>query len=436
MSPTLGLSEPRAPGPLPAGRGRWRITLHSRVFDTTTHSSVTGLAEFVDARSRVLDLAWNTSAQLSFTVDGQSQAAAMATELTTDVMAWRYDEAQGKDILMFRGPITQSQDTLDEQSHVVNFVAHDYLSLLTRRYVTSPTGVTWTNLDQDTIVANLLGVAVHPMAGSGADVFYPGSQLPLLPQRCNPDGTGRSALSGQVRVRTYLGGQEIGAAINDLANVINGFDYDVDPAADTTGVDWLRVFYPSQGVLRSDMAFIYGSTVSGLTRSVNASDYANYVRELGNNGQSDPTQAQVYAECWSAEANNVTTDPVGLWMTSANAADVSQGQTLIEQAGGSGLVTTLNGGALGINGVLQPSYTLTLRPGAYKLGYPNMGDTVPLIINSGRLDVNTAVRVLGLTFTVGDDGQEDVGVTLGRPVVTLAHLFSSSGRDIDALARR
>jgi hypothetical protein len=65
-----------------------------------------------------------------------------------------------------------------------------------------------------------------------------------------------------------------------------------------------------------------------------------------------------------------------------------------------------------------------------------MGDTVPLVVEAGRLNVNTTVRVLGITYTIGDDGQEDVALTLGRPLTTLADAFTQADRDADALTRR
>ena len=37
-----------------------------------------------------------------------------------------------------------------------------------------------------------------------------------------------------------------------------------------------------------------------------------------------------------------------------------------------------------------------------------MGDIVPLVIQTGRLNVNTTIRVLGIAYDIGDDGQEDV----------------------------
>jgi hypothetical protein len=174
------------------------------------------------------------------------------------------------------------------------------------------------------------------------------------------------------------------------------------------------------------MVLAYGSTVSALTRSASSQDYANYVRVLGNNGSSDPAAAQLFAEAWNTDANNVTVNPVGLWMSTDNAADVSIQSTLNDQANGD----------LQLSGLLVPSYTLTMRPGAYFFGSPNMGDTVPLVVKKGRLNVNTTVRVLGISYSIGDDGQEDVSLTVGRPAAKFLDTASQASRDIDALTRR
>jgi hypothetical protein len=245
----------------------------------------------------------------------------------------------------------------------------------------------------------------------------------------NPDGSRRSASSGQLRDRNYTGNTEIGQSIDELARVINGFDYDVWPRSDLNGMDWLRVFYPAQGITRTNTALVYGSTVSSVTRTVNSADYANYWRILGNNGSSDPNAAQLYGEAWNADATGVAGPyPVGLWQSVDNAADVTIQQTLTDKANGN----------LAVSGLLVPGYTLGLRPGFYAYGLFNMGDTVPLIIQSGRLNVNTAVRVLGISYAVGDDGDENVSVTVGRPPVLPADLFgvAAAQQDINALVRR
>ena len=416
---------PNAPGmPL------WRVTLHTRAW-TATATSVSMLAELSGARSRTLTRAWNTPAQFAFTLDGRDPAAGLVKELATEVMVWR----SGTSLPMFRGMIDHAEDVVSEQAAVTNYVAHDYAAMLTRRYLTAPYSVT--QRDQDGIVADLLQLAVNTTSSSGTS-FAPGAWLPLNPSQRQPDGTIYRPASGQLRDRTYTPSSQIFQLIDDLSKVINGFDWEVRPftwdVQLNANTDGFWIYYPRQGVTRTDMAFVYGANLAALTRTVSSSDYANYMRVVGNNGSSDPADPQLFSEAWNTDANNVTVNPVGLFMDAQNAADVSIQSTLDQTARGA--VLNPDGSPGGTSGLLVPSYALTLRPGAYQYGQPNMGDVVPLIVEVGRLNVNTTVRVLGLEWQIGDDGQEDVNVTVGRPPTNLGDLFTQSRTDIDALARR
>ena len=421
------------PSPVPPNRGRWRFTLHRRTF-TPSNYNTSMIADLVDATGRRLDQAWDSPAQLTFTLDAYSAQAPLVVELATEVVAWRWSDHLGADVAMFRGLVDHSEDQLTTEDAVVTFTCHDYFALLTRRYLTTAYSVTQN--DQDEIVWDLVMTRAIQAASSSGTSFTPGSFLPLYVLWVGPDGRvgsrpGGGGWSGQLRDRTYVGNQEIGAAVDDLAKVIGGFDYAVVPSSNWNGsgnstLDMLCIYYPNQGVSRPDVALVYGANVDTLTRTVASSDYSNYVRVLGNNGSSDPAAAQRYSEAWNTDANNVTVNPVGLWMTTDNASDVSVQSTLNDQAAGD----------LNLDGILVPSYTLTLTPGTYHYGSPNMGDTVGLVVQAGRLNVNTTVRVVGISYAVGDDGDEDVQLTVGRPTTTLAKLFTQAERDVDALARR
>jgi hypothetical protein len=403
--------------PVPGFRGRWRLTLHKRPFTPATLAS-TIIAELADARGRRLEQAWNTPAMLTFTLDGRSQSAALIEELVHDVVAWRWDDQTGQEFAVFRGTITQSEDQLTTENHVTTYTCHDYAATLTRRLLTST--YTVTARDQDLIAGDLLSRATAVSMSSGASLS-PACFLPIGLLACNPDGSLRG-LSGQNRDRTYYGSQNIGTALDDLAKITNGFDYDVAPSA-VDDHDSLRIFYPQQGVTRTGgIALQYGSTVATVTRSVNSADYANYVRVLGNNQSANPTP-QFYGE---AAAAGAATTPAGIWMLADDAADVTVAAALGEKAVGD----------IALNAILVPHYTLGLAPGAYSWGNPNMGDTVPLIIQSGRLDVNTTVRVLGIAYDIGDDGQEDVTLTVSRPATRFSDFFNRSAQDIKSLARR
>ena len=354
--------------------------------------------------------------------------------MSHDVIAWRWDDQQNKDVLAFRGIIAQSQDSLSEQTHTVSFTAHDYLAMLKRRFLTAATPRVFTATEQDTIASTLVSLATQIRSADAVTYFYPGSYLPLSYMYVKPDGTQRTTPTGQLRDRNFPGQTNLGDALDQMAKVINGFDYDLWPTSDNWGSDTVRIWYPYQGVQRSSPQLVYGSTVSTITRNLDSADYANYQRNVGNNGSSDPAAAQIFGEAWNADANNVPVATQGLWMNAENAADVIVKQNLMDKANGD----------LSRSGVMDPpgnmtpvpNYAVGLRPGAYSWGNPNMGDVVPLIIQSGRLNVNTTIRIVGLTYDIGDDGQEDVELTAGRPDTTITDIFGSTDRDVDALARR
>ena len=245
----------------PPGRGLWRLTLHRRAFSDVGWQS-TLISELPGAYGRRLEQAWNAPAKLTFTISGRAAAAKLITELQTDVIAWRWNPATGKDVPYFRGVVAQSEDQLTESEHVTTFTCHDYFSVLARRYLTR--SLAYANAEQDTVVTDLLAHG-HNMVPSGAAPasFLPGSWLPLTVRACNGDGSARGA-SGVLRIRNYVGQSSIGDLITQLAAVLNGFDFDVVPQArfgpGATG-DYLRVFYPSQGVARAE-PWAYGGAVS------------------------------------------------------------------------------------------------------------------------------------------------------------------------------
>ena len=422
-----------APGtyPVPIGRGRWRVVLHNRMFASTDWRS-TIVAELRDAYGRRLDQAWDSAAQFTFTLDGRGTAAALVTELATDVTAWRWDDQTGADVCVFRGIITQAEDQITENSHVVTFTAHDYLAMLARRGTT--TTLTYTQTDQDGIAAAFVTLA-RSVASSSGQSFAPGVFLPIQAIACAPDGSSRSssaALGAPLRDRTYPASSTLDQMLDDLAKVDSGFDYDLVPAPALptsqlpAGMDAVRIFYPYQGVQRTDLVFAYGVHLSTVTRSTTSSDYANYWRVVGNNGSSDPAAPQLFAERWNSDANNVTVTPLGLWQSFDNAADVTDVNTLAQKAQGD----------LNTSGLLVPTYNIGLRPGVYSWGNPRMGESIRLVIISGRLRVDTYVRVMGISYAIGTDGDEVVSLTVGRPTRTLTELLTQADRDVDALTRR
>jgi hypothetical protein len=384
------------------------------------------IAEIVHARSIRVEQQLNKPAQLTFTLDGLSPAATLIHELQTDVVAWRWDEEQGRDVAVIRGIVTQSQDTLSEQVDTVQFTCHDYLAMLSRRLLREP--ATFTQIDQDAIASDIITRACYQ---TGLD---PGAYLPLDTILVNPDGTERNP-AGVLRDRAYEPSQDLAEALDNLANVANtdteggrNFNYDALPGT-SWGSDQVRIFYPYQGTLRTDLILEYGSSVRALSRSINSGNYANFVRVVGAPDPADVSDnpPPMFAERFNVDdANNVSVKPIGLWMKGDNASDVKMQSTLNEKADGD----------LALAGVLLPTYSVELRWGWYRWGHPKMGDVVTLIIRAGRLNVLTEVEVVALTYDYGENGEENVVLGLGRPDVKFGDLLTAQARDVNALARR
>ena len=415
---------------LPPGRGRWRILVVRRSYAPPSiyRSDPDIVAEVMDARSRRLEFKLNAPSQFRFTVDGRSNSAALIRELEHEIWVSRWDEVIGRDTTFFRGVITQSQDTLSPQVHTINFVAFDYLAILGRRFLTLPYSPR--NTDQDNIVTALVdrgNTAARPTTQVPPGfTFVPASHIPLTVRRKYPDGTARAAPSTRVRDRDYAAQSNIGELIDNLASVQDGYDYGVSQYNnDFRWPDGLDVYYPHRGITREDYALVFGLTVSGLSRSVNSSDYANYVRVAG---QPDEAEGETpYAEGWVSDINDVISNPQGFWPFGISQADVTETNTLVEKAGG----------ALLDMSVFKASYSLQMRPGAFRPGDFDIGDQVRLRINSGRLDVDTYVRVVGLTYDINDDAVSDdmeVDVTRGAP--NLINLNQQQNNRISALERR
>jgi hypothetical protein len=427
--------------PPPPGRDSWYLTLHTRAFvDTLWQNTIIGRLD--GAMSRKLVQAWDQPATLSWVMDGHDPQCAVISELAHDVVAWRWDEVNAADVPVFRGIIDQSEDQLDEDSHLVTFSAQDYVSVLARRTVNFANQQSYAGQEQDNCVVDLIAWANQWVAQNSAGThFGAGAYMPLVPASVNPDGSGRTAFStGITRTLAVQGGTIIGTQLDNYAKLSNGFDYDVLPlctsmpaapgmqqslgAAGSGPADALRIFFPSQGV-NGTFALTYGSTLSRVQRQLTSADYANYWRTVGNNQNSAQSTTQVYAEAQTAAASATT---YGTFMSSdtATAADQTSTTYLAHAASGQ----------LNLHSVWMPTYTLTLAPGAYHWGALHMGDTVPLVVRSGRLNVNTTVRVLGVTYDIGDDGQEDVELVVGRPLTTLFDTMGTTRAGLRAVSRR
>jgi len=407
--------DPRATGNYTPPDGRWwRIQTTRRGPPAQRGELVTELG---DARARKIHFDLFGAASAECVIDGRSPQCATIAELSQDLVLYRWNPYKnypnsGAYDLLFRGPIGRTQDTVSETVHTVNISAVDYRGFLHDRL---PVGVnvTWTSTDQATMVRYLVQPYGYGSASGAYDIGYT---------------VGNIGATGVLRDRTYSGAQMIGSAIDDLAACINGFEWSVEPYdpavyhGNVTQVADVRVWYPTRGGTPPFVAE-YGATVSSLTRTVNSQTFANWILQFGANVGNLPMVSSALGDV----VNNPQLHPEGLWPETVSSPDVSVQATLDQQAQG----------RLALDSVLQPSYTVVLTPGVWTQKSDCwLGDTITLRVKSGRLAVDTAIRIIGIDFDVDDAGIDRISLTVGRPDPNIAARLGKVETRLDALGRR
>ena len=397
----------------PDGR-TWRIATCWRGPPATAGQMI---GELPDATSRSFHADLWAPCTAQCTIDGRSASAAYLQELSQDLILWRWNPINSRYDIMFRGPIGVSEDTISETTHAVNVQAADYRAMLGRVIYNAPR--TFTQADQFGIVNNF----ILPLTSGQRQPNLGFTGLASL----NPDGS-NLGFTGVLRDRAYTGAEKTMDMLDNLSQVINGFDYAIEPldpsqvsVAQQTG--YPIMWYPQRGVTKAFVAE-YGVTVGSLTRTVNSTEFGNWVRVDGqNNDDGSPMFATSIGDVW----NNPQLHAEGLWQTGQSEADVSIQSTLQQTADGQ----------LALMSQLIPSYTVNLTPGVWNSKADCwLGDTIELRVHTGRLDVDTSVRILAFDFTIDDAGVERIALTVGRSEVTFSSIMADQRARLDALSRR
>lgn len=320
------------------------------------------LGELTAARSRKLTARLGSPSEASFSIDGRHEQAVMLDERRTDLIVYRDRDK------LFRGRTGASQDQAGPARHTAAPVtAVDYRGVLNSRLLY--TALTFTGQDQSAIAWALIGDTQA----------RPGGNLNIT--------RGLGQTTGVLRDRTYAAGKSVGEALSQLAEVANGYDWDITPDLA------FDVHYPQRGTDRG-VVLDYGGTVSSFSRT--PGQYANAVRVSG-----DELLAPVVRE-----VADIATRPEGRIEAQFGYPDVTQAATLAQKA--DYLLATLS--------AAEPSYTVTLKPGGWDgPGSLWLGDPVLLVIRSGRLDEVSTRRVVEVDIDIDDNGAETVHVSLGEP---------------------
>lgn len=362
---------------MPAAGVRWDLTAH-------LPGQAEPLFDLAGARGVKVVFRLREPSTLEWSMRGADPVLPEIVELGTDVLAWR----NGVRLSRFR--VAPSTDEVTEDDHTVGFQAFDYRGILNRRALFDQ--VVFTTEDQSDIAWALIEAA---QAEDGGTLYL---------------ARGVGAVTGVDRDRTYEAGKSIGEALTQLASVIDGFDFDTGP--DGT----FDIYYPQRGVAREFVAHL-GATVSRLGRQVDVDGFANAVRFNG----ADTTTPQ------ERVAADIDTRREGRWDAQVGDPELTVQATVNERADAE----------LATRDDIRPTYTVTLKPGTWN-GPETLwlGDTCRLVARTGRLDVNTTVRVEEITVDVGDDGGETVQLTFDRAAPSLIRRLAGNQSRLTNLERR
>lgn len=324
----------------------------------------------------------------SFTIDGNHPESELVEELVQDLVAVRNGQT------LFRGRIGSSDDELDPSGHKVTFAANSYRAMLDHRIIRSEIDTVSSAVEQEEIGWDAID------ASQGFDAGDLGITR----------GSGQT--TGVLRGDVWPIGTFIGDLITDMSEREYGFDWDID-------VDLVyRVYSPNRGGVKG-FPLEYGGTAIKVRRAFDGADFANYMWTEGTVSSSSTWRGQYLS--------GLASRPEGLWEDTWGAGEASTTAEL----------DAIAAGQLSRASAAIPAYTFTLRQGDWT-GPDDfwIGDTVPVIIRTGRLNIVENYRVYRMTFTIDPNGLESLVVTAGAPEMSFVRRLWRYGRRITNLENR
>lgn len=383
-------------GPPPRPRTRWQL-----VIGPASGGHELALTEATGRRytARLTD-----NSDLSFSIDGRHPQAASIQELATDVHLL-FSTATGTRILD-RCRVGGTRDEINENQHRTEVSCLDYRAVLGRRILWTGDTLTYTAVDQTDIAWDLIRqTQAHASGGLGISKSF-------------PDG-----YTGVPRDREYEVGDSIGQRIQELSDVINGFDWDILPAS-ASGL-LLHAWYPQRGSDRG-VVLVLGGLAAEVSREVDTSGYANAIRYTGAQGD-DVTPGPDPVEWESGDLDMPGVVPQGRWDAVFGDDGLKNQSALEDRAEWQSWWSQ----------VIRPTYTVRLVRGGWEgPDHIWVGDTVRLIVPSGRLAVDTTARVFEVQLDLDEEGGETVALTLGGPKPDFRRWPSAIERRLNTLERR
>lgn len=320
---------------------------------------------------------------VAFRINAAHPSARFIGELSTDVVVFRDGRA------LLRAVVTATRDDLNEDSHYIEVTAMDYRGRLEFRRVLADQ-VFVDEPDVDIAWSSIVNAQAEPNGNLGIrrGVFDDGVQL-----------------SG-----TFPAGISVTEAIELVANVDDGFDWDIDAN--------LRFnIYRPRG-RRTERVLDYGGLVAEVTREFAAGNFANSVRVSG-----DDTVASVIA----GEGDSF----LGRWDRQVGYPQIASPTLLAGLALDE--LSRLSDDAISTRLRLRSSEGQQSWGGFADIG---LGDTVRIVIQSNRLNIAEDTRVRQIDVTVSDDGREDVTLVVDGPQRTFQERINDVLQRLTELERQ
>jgi hypothetical protein len=345
------------------------------------------------ARSRSMTFRLTDPHEAGFQISANTPAGKYVNELTTDLHCIR----DGK--ILYRGRVGTIGDDGDEKGGDVTDVrTFDYAELLKRRRLYTGDTLTFTSIAQSEIAWGLIN-NTQVRAGGSLNIVK---------------GTGHTT-NPILRSNTYAIGDSIGDLIKQLSEVSGGFHWDIEPVDQVTLA--LNIYYPARGANRG-VVLEKGGLIRSYRRETDPGSYANQIRITGDSTL--PAAGEVRA------ASDIATRLEGVW-DAVYGTDIKNSQALKDRADWQ----------LANAQVVPVSYTLVFKPDKWKgPSHVWLGDTVQVVVKSGRLNANALYIVQELAVSLDDNGNETVTVQVGSPNPGLKYKPGALLRRINELERR
>ncbi len=395
----------------------WTLVLHHTPL--LTAAGTTGqIEELAQATGRSLTFNLDAPHELTFSLPGKHPTTALVRKGLTDVLAYRDDVA----VMRFR--VTNRSLTRNGSSVGVQVTCLSYRAVIDRHMFHTGDPRSWTATPQSLIAWEIADYGQRKAFGALGMVRGVVPPASLDKQR---DRVGSPATETETATQGYDAGKSRGEAIAELGRVADGFEWDIRPVQDSIHQSTFDV-WARRGVV-STFALDDGGNVGGWTAEDDLDDFANVIRVVGR----EPTGENTNGAAGPVVYLPGTHDP--------DTAYTSYGRIEMERASDAEKAATVNEQAQGMLAEaylgLEPTWSLTLRAGRWQgLDDLWLGDRARLLIRVDTvhepgvfgdplIDVEQTVRVQAMTIGLEDNsGRENVAVTVGRPPMTWAQLWT------------